>query len=150
LSVGQRQVLAKRIYETAWFIGLGQASVIEIDKLGLTMSTTMAMRRALVRLPKGSHIIIDGPFNFLKKLPNVSCQVKADNTEPAVMAAAIIAKQKRDQLMEAYAQRWPVYGFDRHVGYGTAKHKAALDSHGVCELHRLSFKPVAELQALSL
>jgi ribonuclease HII len=90
-------------------------------------------------------IIIDGNFNFLKELPNTRVIVKADATFPAVSAASIMAKVARDQYMIEAAIKYPEYGFERHVGYGTTTHMRALKKHGPCKLHRRSYKPIKDL-----
>ncbi|QQS19247.1 ribonuclease HII [Candidatus Saccharibacteria bacterium] len=94
-------------------------------------------------------IIIDGNFNFFKNVKglfshNVRTLVHADDLVPAVSAASIIAKVARDDYMAEMAAKYPGYGFEKHVGYGTAAHAAALEKHGVTDIHRKSFKPVQQ------
>jgi len=81
-------------------------------------------------------------LNFFAGNPLSSAVIGADNTVPAVSAASIIAKVARDNYMAEAALRFPGYGFERHVGYGTAAHQLALKANGITELHRRSFKPV--------
>jgi ribonuclease HII len=98
--------------------------------------------------PEFNEIIIDGTVNFLSDTPlgkYVSVLPKADALVPEVSAASIIAKVARDNYMVELAERFPGYGFEKHVGYGTALHRTALEELGPCEEHRKSFRPVAEL-----
>lgn len=146
LSKRQRGLIAPLIYEQALAVGIGWVSAVEVDGLGLTKAVRLAMQRALqqIRLPY-DEIIIDGSFNFLYDEPKASNLVKADDLVPAVSAASIIAKVVRDQYMAEIAVKYPAYGFEKHVGYGTAQHIQALKTHGVTPQHRTTYKPVAAL-----
>lgn len=142
----QREKLAERIHLKALACGLGWVTSAEIDELGLTEATSLAMRRALELIKIDfDEIIIDGIVNFLSDNPKARAVPKADDTIPVVSAASIIAKVARDAYMTEAALQHPHYGFDSHVGYGTALHQEKLRLHGVCELHRRSFKPVQAL-----
>jgi len=143
LSKKQRQKLAAEIQIQALSIGLGWIQPAEIDELGLSAAVELAMRRALEQITAPyDEIIIDGNFNFLRDKPKARAFIKADDTVPAVSAASIVAKVARDNYMTGIAQRYPDYGFSSHVGYGTALHLERLKLHGVCDLHRRSFKPI--------
>jgi ribonuclease HII len=87
-------------------------------------------------------IIVDGDYNFFADDPRSSALIGADNSVPAVSAASIVAKVARDKYMADAALQFPGYGFERHVGYGTAAHSLALKTLGITELHRRSFKPI--------
>ena len=92
-------------------------------------------------------IVIDGTVNFLRNTPlagHVQVLKKADLLVPEVSAASIVAKVARDEYMYQLAGKYPGYGFEKHVGYGTAAHKAALEKLGPCPEHRKSFKPIAQ------
>jgi len=145
LSKIRREQLAVIIKEKAVY-GIGWVSAAEIDKIGLTAATRKAMSEAVSQIP-GNHgsIIIDGNFNYLPDIEQVQVMPKADSIIPAVSAASILAKVARDNFMHDMAKKHPLYQFERHVGYGTALHFQLIKEHGVCELHRLSYKP---LQAL--
>lgn len=146
LSKKQRERLAAEIEVQALAFGLGWVSPQEIDELGLTPAVGLAMLRALEQIEDfHDEIIIDGHFNFLSDNPKARAVIKADASVPAVSAASIIAKVARDDYMAKVASQHPNYGFDKHVGYGTALHQERLKLHGVCELHRRSFKPIRAL-----
>jgi ribonuclease HII len=141
----QRERLAALILEQG-SCGVGWASPAEVDELGLTAATSLALTRALERLiPEYDEIIIDGSVNYLPDNPKARTVIKADLTIPVVGAASIIAKVARDDYMRVAAARYPDYGFESHVGYGTALHLERLKAHGVSDLHRRSFKPVRAL-----
>jgi len=148
LSSRQRQRLAEIIYRSADSWGLGWVSPTEIDALGLTLSVRLAYLRALkhIRQPLDD-IVIDGNFNFLHDIPSAHTVIGADRTVPSVSAASIIAKTARDTRMQRMAIRYPHYGFEHHVGYGTAAHLTALKKFGMCKLHRRSFQPMAHIIA---
>lgn len=143
LSRKQREHLDGEIRIQAVGFGLGWVSAAEIDEMGLTAAVRVAMERALAGITAPfERIIIDGNFNFFQHLPNSEAIIGADNKIPAVSAASIIAKVARDHFMARMANRFPGYHFDKHVGYGTAAHRAALKAQGICELHRRCFRPV--------
>ena len=151
LTPKKREALAPIIHAKA-FCGLGWVSAAELDKIGLSAALRKACREA-VKQVQATHaefngIIIDGTINFLSDTPLgkfVTVKPKADLLVPEVSAASIIAKVARDHYMVELAERFPDYGFEKHVGYGTALHKAALEKYGPCEEHRQSFRPIAEL-----
>ncbi|MBQ7802394.1 ribonuclease HII [Candidatus Saccharibacteria bacterium] len=149
LSKKKREEFSKEILEKALATGLGWVSSREIDELGLSKSLKLATRRAIeeIKLRKVpfSEIVIDGTVNFLAGTPlenYVSNLKKADFLIKEVSAASIIAKVARDSYMESLAELYPGYGFEKHVGYGTAAHKLALETFGPCLEHRTSFRPV--------
>jgi len=152
LSAARRLELAEEIYENAAAIGLGWVHASELDEIGMSASLVEATKRALVQIAAPYHeIIIDGTVNFLKdttKGPYVTTLKKADLLITSVSAASIVAKVARDQFMEEQALLYPEYGFESHVGYGTAKHRAAIEALGVTPLHRLSFAPLQKYRVV--
>ena len=151
LTAKRREVLAAEIHEKA-FCGLGWVPAAELDEIGLSAALRKACRDAVKEIQAAraefNGIIIDGTINFLSDTPlggYVTVKPKADLLVPEVSAASIIAKVARDNYMIKLAERFPGYGFEKHVGYGTALHKSALLELGPCEEHRHSFRPIAEL-----
>jgi ribonuclease HII len=123
-------------------IGVGAASVAEIDRINILRASLLAMRRAVLRLGCLPDLaLIDG-----NQAPDLPCPVKTivdgDALEPAISAASIIAKVTRDRLMRRLAERYPGYGWETNVGYATTAHREAIWQLGVCCHHRRSFAPV--------
>lgn len=149
VTAKNRSLLDTEIKSIALGWGLGWVSAEEVDEIGLAASLRLATIRAVDAVKATYHeIIIDGTINFLKETTKgqyVTTLPKADLLIPAVSAASIIAKVARDTYMEEQALLYPGYGFESHVGYGTAKHSAALQDLGVTPLHRKSFAPIAKL-----
>lgn len=149
LSAKRREALDELIRKEAVGWGLGWVHAEELDEVGLSEALRLATIRAVKAVSAPYHeIIIDGTINFLKETNKgqyVTTLAKADYLIPAVSAASIIAKVARDAYMEEQAALYPEYGFDSHVGYGTAKHQQALTTHGVTALHRKSFAPIKKL-----
>ena len=147
LSEGERDVLAVRIRAMALGIGVGAASVREIDTLNIYQATALAMRRAVRRLGlHPDHVLIDGkPIRTLGI--EHTAMVDGDALCYSIACASIIAKVTRDRLMRALAPRYPRYGWDRNVGYGTPEHIGALDQWGGTPHHRTSFR-IKQLELL--
>lgn len=146
LGAARREELALLINLQAVAVGLGWVDAATIDRVGLSTAVKWAMQRALEAITASyDEVIIDGQLNFLADEPRAHAVIKADATVPAVSAASIVAKVARDQYMIDMASRYPQYGFDRHVGYGTALHLERLKKHGPSKLHRMSFKPIQQL-----
>jgi ribonuclease HII len=146
LSKLQRERLDAEIRVSATAFGIGWVTAQEIDEIGLTAAVRLAMERAFAEITAPyEEIIIDGNLNFFADNPKAKELIGADNIVPAVSAASIIAKVARDRHMAEQSTRYPGYGFEKHVGYGTAAHAAALKVLGICDLHRQSFKPVRAL-----
>ena len=153
LTPKKREALAPIIREKAT-VGLGWVSAEELDRIGLSAALCKACREAVKQIHVPFHeIMIDGTVNFLRDTPlasHVQVLKKADLLVPEVSAASIVAKVARDEYMYKLAEKYPGYGFEKHVGYGTAAHKAALEKLGVCPEHRKSFRPVAEIMGTKM
>ena len=148
LSERRRDELAVLIKQQALAWCVAAASVEEIDRLNILHATMLAMRRAvhgLERLPE--KVWIDGN----RVPPDLGCEaeavIKGDSKVIQISAASVLAKTARDAEMYALAEHYPQYGFERHKGYGTAEHLAALQRHGALPEHRRSFAPVREILA---
>lgn len=152
LTPKRREYLSPLILKHA-ACGLGWVSASELDELGMSEALRVATRRAVKNLKESgnatfSEIIIDGTQNFLCDTPlasRVTTLIKADAKIRAVSAASIIAKVARDDYMNNLAHKYPGYGFEKHKGYGTAAHQAALQALGPCPEHRFSFAPIRKL-----
>ena len=152
LSAKRREILSEAILAEAVATGLGWVSPVEIDELGMSEALKLAVRRAIEAMRGSgasfSQIIIDGKVNFLKGTAledRVSTMPKADDLIKEVSAASIIAKVVRDKYMCEVAEKYPEYGFERHVGYGTALHREAIMRLGICPEHRRSFEPIKSM-----
>ena len=121
---------------------VGEASVEEINELNILVASQVAMRRALEALPPGKGVIlVDGlPAKHLGQ-EHVAV-VDGDGICPSIAAASVVAKFSRDRILFEFSRSYPIYGWDRNRGYGTATHLRALADHGPCPLHRRSFLPV--------
>lgn len=150
LAQARREQLAAAIRGVALGIGVGAASVREIDRLNIRVASALAMRRALVpvlaRLAEmPAWVLIDG-----LPLPEIGLAhealVDGDARCHSIAAAAVIAKTVRDGLMRRLAPRHPGYGWDTNVGYATEIHQQGLRLFGPTPHHRRSFSPIAQLQ----
>ncbi|HLT02611.1 MAG TPA: ribonuclease HII [Geminicoccaceae bacterium] len=123
-------------------IGIGAASVAEIDRINILQASLLAMRRAVLRLGCLPEVaLIDG--NQAPELPcPVETIVDGDALVPAISAASIVAKVTRDRLMRRLATRYPGYGWETNVGYATSAHREAIWQLGPCRHHRRSFAPI--------
>ena len=145
LTSRQRERLYDEIRAKALCCSVAQSSVEEIDALNILQATMLAMRRAVQGLRlKPTKVLVDG-----NRLPALDVLAEAvvggDASVAAISAASILAKVTRDRLLQDLHERHPEYGFDRHKGYGTAQHLAALQRMGPLPDHRRSFAPVARL-----
>lgn len=142
LSAVARERLADAIRERAATWCVAEASVAEIDRLNILRATMLAMQRAVAGLAHApDDVWVDG-----NRCPDWAWRsqavVQGDDKVAAIAAASILAKTARDAFMCRLHAEFPAYGFDRHMGYGTAAHLAALKAHGACPQHRRSFAPV--------
>lgn len=143
LSERKREALYPRIIERAlaWRIEFVEAT--EIDALNILQATLTGMRRALEGLvPAAEHALIDGNRIPLQLPCAATAIIGGDASEPAIMAASILAKVARDRRMLEVHAHYPQYGFDRHKGYPSPAHREALHRLGPCPEHRRSFAPV--------
>ena len=145
LSPARRRALAADIEAVALAWAVGLCTPAEIDRINILQASRQAMARAVCALPVvADHLLVDA-----RVVPGVCMRqtslVHGDSRSQSIAAASILAKVCRDALMVRAASRYPGYGFERHSGYGTAVHLAALAQLGPCPLHRISFAPVRRL-----
>lgn len=139
LSEKRREVLFDEIQDKAAAWCITAASVAEIEQLNILQAAMLAMRRAVEGLKRRpGYVLVDG-----NRFPELSTPgetvVKGDATSASIAAASILAKVARDRYMLEQAKRYPEYAFEKHKGYGTAEHRAALLQYGMCPIHRSSF-----------
>lgn len=148
LSAKKRTALAGLIRERALAWAVAEASVEEIDQLNILHASMLAMQRAVAALQvTPERALIDGNRCPSLAMP-AEAVVQGDAKVAAIAAASILAKTVRDEGMLVLHAQYPHYGFDRHMGYPTAAHCAALAAHGVSPVHRRSFAPVARQLSL--
>lgn len=142
LSEAERDVLVTAIRRRALCVGVGAASCREVDRLNILRATHLAMRRAVAGMRlRPEHILVDGlPVPDLG--PDHTSVVAGDAKSYTIACASIVAKTTRDRIMRRLARRYPLYGWETNVGYGTPEHVMALGRHGPTPHHRRSFVPV--------
>lgn len=142
LSEKKREQLFDIIQERALAFAFGRAEADEIDRINILQASLLAMSRAVAALPiQPHHVMVDG--HICPKVPmSVEAIIKGDATIACISAASILAKVARDREMLQLHQRYPEYGFDKHKGYPTPVHLAALRKHGPSIIHRRSYAPV--------
>lgn len=139
LSEKKRESLFDVIREQALSYSIAYATVDEIEEINILNATMLAMCRAIDGLDiKADYAMIDG-----NKIPPIDidaeCIVKGDAKSMSIACASILAKVSRDRLLYKYAEEYPMYGFDKHKGYGTKAHREAILKYGPCPYHRKSF-----------
>ncbi len=142
LSAAAREALAPIIHKRAFGVGLGAASAEEIDRVNILQATWLAMGRALDALEcTPDFLLVDGKLRYPSSTPQRTL-IGGDARSLSIACASIVAKVARDRSMVEWAERFPGYGFERHKGYGTAAHRAAIRALGPCLLHRRGFRGV--------
>ena len=144
LSEKKREKVIGKILANAIAVGIGAASVHEIDRLNILQASVLAVHRALRRLPVvPDHIVVDGrsvrTYDFTH-----TAVVHGDARCYSIACASIVAKITRDRVMRALSARYPVYKWDENVGYSTAWHLRSIVEHGITAHHRRSFLPVRQ------
>ena len=145
LSARRREMLAEEIRSKALAWAVAEASIDEIDRINILQASFLAMQRAVEGLSlRPTRAFVDG-----NRCPVLPCPaepvVGGDGKVACIAAASILAKTVRDAAMRVLHAQYPVYGFERHMGYPTAVHLQALREHGVSPVHRKSYAPVARL-----
>lgn len=142
LSEKRREQLFELIMMHAVAVGVGLADAETIDRINILQASRQAMLEAVQTLPcSPDYLLIDGITTIASPLPQQTLK-QGDSRSASIAAASIIAKVTRDRLMLDYDRLYPSYGFARHKGYGSAVHLAALQQHGPCPIHRMTFARV--------
>lgn len=145
LTAARREQLCAAIRRSA-LVGVGAASVAEIERLNILGATLLAMRRAVAALPVvPGHALVDGKICPTPLPCPATAVVDGDARCLSIAAASIVAKVIRDRIMARLDPRYPVYGWARNKGYGTALHQAGLQRAGISPHHRLGFAPLRRL-----
>jgi ribonuclease HII len=149
LSAAQRERLAPVIRRRAVAVGLGAASVADIDRLNIYHATHLAMRRAIDRLGGHDHVLVDGLriADFERQVGPYTAIVDGDAKVYSIACASVIAKTVRDRMMHNLARRYPQYGWERNAGYATLEHREAIRAHGLTPHHRRSWQAIQVLLA---
>lgn len=130
------------IIQKALAISVGVVSHRFIDETNILKASLEAMKRAVLSLgPAPEYLFVDGIHPVPVNIPQ-GCLKKGDQRCLSISAASVIAKVYRDRIMRSYHERFPEYGFHQNKGYGTKRHLQAIQRHGPCPIHRLSFKGV--------
>jgi len=139
--MAQRERLAPIIRKRAVAIGVGAASVTEIDRLNIYHATHLAMRRAIARLGGHEHVLVDGNriAGFEAQVGPYTNIVDGDAKVYSIACASVVAKVIRDRMMAKLAARYPGYGWEHNQGYATRDHRAAIREFGLTPFHRRSF-----------
>lgn len=146
LDASTRAMLAKEIRQKSAGVGVGVASVEEIDRVNIHHAALLAMRRAVEALPRPpQHVLVDARTVPGIAMPQNSFH-KGDGINFSIAAASIIAKTERDRMMEDLDREHPGYGFASHKGYGTTEHREAVQRLGPSMVHRMSFPVIRELR----
>lgn len=144
LTEKKRELLYPEIIEKALDYCIIHISPKEIDDINILQSRMEGFRRSIEGLKKVEYAIIDGNKIPSGLIVDTDFLIKGDSIIQCISAASILAKVTRDRLMVEQAKLYPEYGFEKHKGYLTKDHLAALAKYGPCEIHRMSYKPVRE------
>ncbi len=149
LSAAQRERLAPIIRRRAVAVGVGAASVADIERLNIYHATHLAMRRAIARLGGHDHVLVDGLriAEFEEQVGPYTAIVDGDALVYSIACASVVAKTVRDRMMARLAARYPQYGWERNAGYATLEHREAIRAHGLTPHHRRSWLAIQALVA---
>lgn len=141
ITARRRELIHDTIMASGISVGIGMIEPGEIDAIGINPANRAAMERAVLALATEPDMLLIDAVTLDLDTPQIGV-IDGDAQSLSIAAASIVAKVTRDRMMVGLHAAWPVYGFDRHKGYGVAAHLAALESHGPCPHHRRSFAPV--------
>jgi ribonuclease HII len=144
LSSKQRSELIELINNISIASGIGTACPREIESSGILGATFLAMNRAIscIKAVKPDILLVDGNQKINDQSIRQQTVIKGDSLCFAIAAASIVAKEHRDNYMRSRSEDLKFWGFEKHVGYGTAEHLNAIQTYGICELHRKNFAPI--------
>jgi ribonuclease HII len=141
LTEAKREELFEEIYGKALGVGVSVVDHKTIDKVNILQASVLAMRQAVESISVKPDIVLADGISFHHESLRFENIIDGDAKCFSIAAASIIAKVTRDRLMMHYDEQYPMYGFAKHKGYATKEHLEALKTHGMCDIHRRSFKP---------
>ena len=142
LSAKQREQAFEQLSRQGVLVGIGMASVLEIEQVNVLQASYLAMKRAIARVQPIDHALIDGrPIKVDLGVP-MTTLIKGDARSYGIACASIVAKVRRDRFMVHLAKRYPGYGWERNMGYGTPQHLQGIQSIGITPWHRTTYAPV--------
>ena len=142
LSAAQRDRLFTQILDQAISVGVGIATVAEIEEFNVLRASYLAMQRSLHRIQPIDQALIDGREIKKADLGAHTSIIDGDASSYAIACASIIAKVRRDRFLRRLARRHPGYGWERNAGYGTKEHLSAIEKLGITPFHRRSYAPI--------
>ena len=146
LSPQKRERLYGIIREEALSVGIGVVEAAVIDAVNILRATLLAMEEAVSELSVSpDYLLIDGRNSLSLAIPQETI-IKGDARSISIASASIVAKVSRDKIMEIYHRQFPQYNFARNKGYGTEEHRRAIGEHGLCKIHRRTFRIAGDLQ----
>ncbi|WP_458413918.1 ribonuclease HII [Schinkia sp. CFF1] len=143
LSEKKREEFYQYIMEHAVSVGIGSATATEIDEYNIYQATKLAMKRAIEHLAISPEFLLVDAMEIPVSIPQTAI-IKGDAKSISIAASSIAAKVTRDRYMKELAEKYPQYGFENHMGYGTAFHLEAIEKYGIIPEHRRSFAPIKE------
>ncbi|MDD5492246.1 MAG: ribonuclease HII [bacterium] len=144
ISEKDRNLLFQKIYSLAVAVGIGEVSVELIDQYNILEATKIAMKKAIENLGVTPDFLLIDAVRLPGSIIPQKNIIKGDRNSASIAAASVIAKVHRDKIMNNLHEKYPLYGFNQHKGYGTKGHLEALAKYGPCPYHRKSFTPVKE------
>ena len=149
LSPKKRYQIYKIIHQEAIDIAIGIVDVETIDKINILQASLLAMKRAIRNLKQTpEYLLIDGPFSPLVNIPRTTI-INGEDRSAVIASASIVAKVIRDNIMIRLHEKYPLYCFNKHKGYGTSLHISILNQHGPCRIHRQTFNRVKNCDILN-
>ncbi len=142
LTAKKRESLYEQITATALAYSVSIIDPQTIDRVNIYNATKIAMNEAIANLSIKPNLLLIDAMKLGSSINEISI-IKGDSKSISIAAASIVAKVYRDNMMTEYAKQYPEYGFEKHKGYGTAVHLKAIEKHGITDIHRKTFKPVA-------
>lgn len=146
ISEKDRNLLFQKINSLAVAVGIAEVSVDLIDQYNILEATKIAMKKAIENLGVTPDFLLTDAVRLPGSLIPQKNIIKGDRSSASIAAASVIAKVHRDKIMNDLHEKYPLYGFNQHKGYGTKEHFEALAKYGPCPYHRKSFAPVREAQ----